>query len=130
MQLYCATASKLYLARPIELAIVYKFRIFLLFRHLATYIWLYIIFIEVDAMKDDISARIIAEAEYILESKATVRDTAQVFGVSKSTVHKDVSERLQDIDRTLCEEVKKILEYNKAERHIRGGSATKQKYGK
>ena len=81
-------------------------------------------------MKDDISARIIAEAEYILESKATVRDTAQVFGVSKSTVHKDVSERLADIDKVLFGEVKKILEQNKAERHIRGGSATKQKYGK
>jgi len=81
-------------------------------------------------MKDDISARIIAEAEYILDSKATVRDAAQVFGVSKSTVHKDVSERLADIDRVLFDEVKKILEYNKAERHIRGGSATKQKYSR
>ena len=79
-------------------------------------------------MKDDITQRVILEAEHILKAKATVRDTAVVFGVSKSTVHKDVSERLIHIDRPLFESIKQILELNKAERHIRGGSATQRKY--
>ncbi|MCL2370840.1 MAG: sporulation transcriptional regulator SpoIIID [Firmicutes bacterium] len=79
-------------------------------------------------MKDDISVRVINEAEHILSTKATVRETAMVFEVSKSTVHKDMSERLLYIDKSLYEDVKKILEFNKAERHIRGGSATKEKY--
>jgi len=81
-------------------------------------------------MKDDIAARVIAEAEHIIDTKATVRDTAIIFGVSKSTVHKDVSERLLGIDKQLHDDIKQILEFNKAERHIRGGSATKRKYGK
>ena len=79
-------------------------------------------------MKDYIRERVIAVAKYILDSKATVRETAKVFGVSKSTVHKDVTERLHRINPLLAGEVKKVLEYNKAERHIRGGKATKEKY--
>ena len=67
-------------------------------------------------------------AEYILEHKATVRQTAAEFGISKSTVHKDLSERLPGCNRSLWLQVKHILEQNKAERHIRGGNATKEKY--
>lgn len=66
--------------------------------------------------------------EYIIENKATVRAAAKYFGISKSTVHKDVSERLPEINRQLAKEVKSILEINKKERHIRGGMATKMKY--
>jgi putative DeoR family transcriptional regulator (stage III sporulation protein D) len=66
--------------------------------------------------------------EYIVESKATVRATAKVFKISKSTVHKDVTERLKLKDPILYKEVKKILEINKNERHIRGGLATRKKY--
>ena len=79
-------------------------------------------------MKDYISDRVITLAEYITESKATVRQTAKKFGVSKSTVHKDVSERLPKINRNLYNSVKSVLDENKAERHIRGGMATKIKY--
>lgn len=67
-------------------------------------------------------------AHYIIESKDTVRGAAKKFGISKSTVHKDVSERLQKINPMLAVEVRKILDENKAERHIRGGMATKIKY--
>lgn len=66
--------------------------------------------------------------EYIIENKATVRQTAKVFGISKSTVHKDVSERLKTVQPSLYKEVKVILDINKQERHIRGGEATKRKY--
>lgn len=66
--------------------------------------------------------------EYILQNKATVRNTAQKFGVSKSTVHKDVAERLKRINPGLYKEVKDVLELNKAQRHIRGGLATRNKY--
>ena len=72
--------------------------------------------------------RAIILARYISETKGTVRETAKHFGISKSTVHKDVSERLKNISPSLQAEVKSILEYNKAERHIRGGLATKEKY--
>ena len=65
---------------------------------------------------------------YIVENNSTVRKTADVFGVSKSTVHIDVSKRLKNINLGLYNEVRKILEQNKAERHIRGGMATKQKF--
>ena len=65
---------------------------------------------------------------YIIDSNATVRQTAKKFGVSKSTVHKDVSERLIWINPALASEVRKVLDVNKAERHIRGGMATKEKY--
>lgn len=67
-------------------------------------------------------------AHYIINSKDTVRGAAKKFGVSKSTVHKDVSERLCKINPGLASEVRKILDENKAERHIRGGMATKLKY--
>ncbi len=67
-------------------------------------------------------------ARYIIESEATVRQAAKKFGVSKSTVHKDVSDRLQYISPVLAKEVRKVLDVNKAERHIRGGQATKEKY--
>ncbi len=67
-------------------------------------------------------------AHYIVESKDTVRGAARKFGVSKSTVHKDVSERLLKINPGLASEVREILDENKAERHIRGGMATKRKY--
>ena len=72
--------------------------------------------------------RAVAAAEYIIENKTTVRQTAKLFGVSKSTVHKDVSERLAHISPALFAEAKSVLEQNKRERHLRGGEATKQKY--
>lgn len=79
-------------------------------------------------MKSYIEDRAVAIAAYIIEEGATVRQTAARFGISKSTVHKDVSERLPDINPGLAKEVRKVLDVNKAERHIRGGMATKQKY--
>ena len=75
-----------------------------------------------------IEERAVALAQYIIDSKDTVRGAAKRFGVSKSTVHKDVSERLLRINYALAKEVRKILDENKAERHIRGGMATKRKY--
>lgn len=69
-------------------------------------------------------------AAYIVENGATVRETAKHFGVSKSTVHKDVGIRLKGINRCLYIKVKAVLEINKSERHIRGGMATKEKYKK
>ena len=69
-------------------------------------------------------------AQYIIDSKDTVRGTAKKFGISKSTVHKDVSERLIHINKVLALEVRKVLDENKAERHIRGGMATKLKYSR
>lgn len=79
-------------------------------------------------MKDHIWKRVLEVSRYITRTQATVRDTAKVFGVSKSTVHKDVTERLPKINRDLANKVKKVLEYNKAERHLRGGEATRRKY--
>ncbi|MBQ1768748.1 MAG: sporulation transcriptional regulator SpoIIID [Oscillospiraceae bacterium] len=79
-------------------------------------------------MKISIEERAVELAEYIIESRATVRAAAKRFGVSKSTVHKDISERLKTADRTLYLKVKEILEINKSERHIRGGEATRRKY--
>ncbi len=79
-------------------------------------------------MKDYIERRAITLAEYILEHNATVRDAAKQFGYSKSGVHKDVTARLTEFDPILALEVKKVLDKNKAERHIRGGQATKLKY--
>lgn len=75
-----------------------------------------------------IDERAIELAHYIIDSKDTVRGTAKKFGISKSTVHKDVSERLKKINPSLAREVRRILDENKAERHIRGGMATKLKY--
>ncbi len=75
-----------------------------------------------------IEDRAIDLAHYIIDSKDTVRGAAKKFGISKSTVHKDVSERLKKINPALAKEVRGILDENKAERHIRGGMATKLKY--
>ena len=75
-----------------------------------------------------IEERAISLAQYIIDSKDTVRGAASKFGISKSTVHKDVSERLLKINPALAREVRFILDENKAERHIRGGLATKLKY--
>ena len=79
-------------------------------------------------MKDYIEERVILLAQYITEHKSTVRETATRFGVSKSTVHKDVTERLMYINSGLYHAVKSVLENNKEERHIRGGMATRKKY--
>ena len=75
-----------------------------------------------------IEERAVSLAQYIIDSKDTVRGAAKKFGISKSTVHKDVSERLLKINPALAREVRSILDENKAERHIRGGMATKLKY--
>ncbi|MCK9526221.1 MAG: sporulation transcriptional regulator SpoIIID [Limnochordia bacterium] len=80
-------------------------------------------------MRDYIRKRVVDVSLYIVKTSATVRQAAIVFGVSKSTVHKDVTERLPRINRELAEQVKQVLEVNKSERHIRGGEATKRKYG-
>ena len=79
-------------------------------------------------MKDYIEERALEIAKYILDEGATVRQAAGEFGVSKSTVHKDVTERLPKINPLIAAMVKNVLETNKAERHIRGGKATKLKY--
>ena len=78
----------------------------------------------------DIENRAKLFANYIIENQATVRDTSKNFCTSKSTVHKDVAERLEKFNPSLAEEVKKVLEINKSERHLRGGMATKIKYSK
>ena len=75
-----------------------------------------------------IEERAISLAHYIIDSKDTVRGAAKKFGISKSTVHKDVSERLKKINPELAKEVRVVLDENKAERHMRGGMATKLKY--
>ena len=72
--------------------------------------------------------RCVQEALYVIKHKATVRETAKAFGVSKSTVHKDLASRLKYIDGVLFAKVSEILAKNRAERHIRGGAATKKKY--
>ena len=79
-------------------------------------------------MKDYIEERAVEIAGYIIETKATVRQTAKQFGISKSTVHKDCTDRLQQINPSLASEARKILDLNKSERHIRGGLATREKY--
>lgn len=79
-------------------------------------------------MKDYIEERAIKVANYIIESNATVRQTAKKFGISKSTVHKDVTERLMQINPGLAGDARQVLDLNKSERHIRGGMATREKY--
>ena len=79
-------------------------------------------------MKDYIEERAVKIASYIIETRATVRQAAKKFGISKSTVHKDCSERLAEINPGLAADVRQILDVNKAERHIRGGLATREKY--
>ena len=79
-------------------------------------------------MKEYIEERAVEIANYIIEEKATVRQAAKKFGVSKSTIHKDVTDRLARINPTLASQARVVLDINKSERHIRGGMATKEKY--
>ena len=79
-------------------------------------------------MKIYIEERAVEIAKYIIDNNATVRQTAKQFGISKSTVHKDVTERLSQVNPTLAREARKVLDVNKSERHIRGGLATREKY--
>lgn len=79
-------------------------------------------------MNKNIVKRVLNEANYIIDTKKTVREIARVFNVSKSTVHKDLHERLFDINKNLYLEVEKILKYHTDVRHIRGGQSTKEKY--
>ena len=79
-------------------------------------------------VKENMEERCQSLAAYIIENKATVRAAAKKFGISKSTVHKDLSDRLPQFNRTLYLQVKLVLEENKAQRHIRGGIATRKKY--
>ena len=79
-------------------------------------------------LRDYISERAVSVAQYIVETNSTVRSAAKKFGISKSTVHKDVAYRLKNIDFKLFEEARKVLDENRETRHIRGGNATKEKY--
>lgn len=79
-------------------------------------------------MRDYIEQRALEVGEYIVEEGATVRQAAKKFGISKSTVHKDVTERLEQVNASLARDARKVLDINKSERHIRGGQATKAKY--
>lgn len=81
-------------------------------------------------MKQYIEERALELGSFIIENRTTVRAAAQTFGISKSTVHKDVTERLKKLNPSMAKQVKRILEENKAERHIRGGEATRIKYKK
>lgn len=77
---------------------------------------------------EELRERVMTLAVYIVENGATVRDAARAFGVSKSTVHKDVTSRLKEYHTGLFEQVRAVLEQNKSERHLRGGLATREKY--
>ena len=79
-------------------------------------------------MEGCIEERVVEIARYIVEHKTTVRETAKAFGISKSTVHKDVTERLPRVNKNLAEATREVLDINKSERHIRGGMATREKY--
>ena len=79
-------------------------------------------------MKEYIEERVLLIAHYIIENNATVRQAAKYFGISKSTVHKDTTERLELLNPTLAKDARKVLNVNKSQRHIRGGMATKEKY--
>ena len=79
-------------------------------------------------MKEYIEERVVLIARYIIDNNATVRQAAKHFGISKSTVHKDTTERLEQVNAGLALEARKVLNLNKSERHIRGGMATKEKY--
>ena len=79
-------------------------------------------------MKGNMEERAERLAQYIIENRTTVRAAAQKFGISKSTVHKDISERLPHFNQALYRQVKEVLDVNKAQRHIRGGIATRKKY--
>ena len=82
------------------------------------------------SLKGNIEERAAALALYLIENRTTVRAAAKKFGISKSTVHKDVTDRLKKINPMIYAEVKEVLERNKSERHIRGGIATKEKYAR
>lgn len=79
-------------------------------------------------MKGNVEERAIRLGEYIIEKKSTVRESAKVFGISKSTVHKDLTARLPKLNMGLYKEVRAVLDINKEERHLRGGEATRKKY--
>ena len=79
-------------------------------------------------MQDYIEKRVLEVCDYMISTGSTVRQAANRFGVSKSTIHKDLVERLPELDQNRYEQVKAVLENNKAERHLRGGEATRQKY--
>ena len=79
-------------------------------------------------MKEYIENRVLAVCRYIIDNKATVRKAAEEFRISKSSVHKDVSERIRELNPMMARQVKRVLEENMAQRHIRGGEATKRKY--
>ena len=79
-------------------------------------------------MKGYIEERAVETAKYIIDNNATVRQAAKHFGISKSTVHKDITERLTQVNPSLAAETRKVLDVNKSERHIRGGLATKEEY--
>ena len=81
-------------------------------------------------MNGNVEKRCVEIGRYIRDTGATVRQAATVFGISKSTVHIDVTKRLHELDRSLYDEVERVLQENKAERHIRGGNATKEKYSR
>jgi putative DeoR family transcriptional regulator (stage III sporulation protein D) len=77
---------------------------------------------------DYVRNRVVEEAKYIIKSKSTIRSTAKVFGVSKSTIHNDITNRLPIINSEIAIQAKGVIDFNKSERHIRGGLATKEKY--
>ena len=79
-------------------------------------------------MQKEIKNRVLKEAEYLLETKKTIREIADQFQISKSTVHKDLSERLEEVRKNLYDEVQKILAKHTEERHIRGGESTKKRF--
>jgi putative DeoR family transcriptional regulator (stage III sporulation protein D) len=79
-------------------------------------------------MQEHIRERVLTLSNYIIESGATVRQTASKYGISKSTVHKDMTERLPQLNEVTASRVRSILDKNKAQRHLRGGEATRQKY--
>lgn len=79
-------------------------------------------------MQEYIRRRVLEISAYVIETSATVRQAARVFGVSKSTVHKDLTERLPRINPQMAKQVRFVLDINKAERHLRGGDATRKKY--
>lgn len=83
---------------------------------------------EATSLKETTDIRAVLLGKYIVENGATVREAAKEYRVSKSTVHKDVTKRLCEVSPTLAEEVKTVLDKNKAERHVRGGEATRRKY--
>ena len=83
---------------------------------------------ENDKMKDYVEERVLNVAQYILDTKSTIRKTAKEFGVSKSTIHNDILERLPKINKQISKQVQDVVNINKAERHLRGGASTKLKY--